>query len=122
MFDVDSFEHILAIVRTCVAANRADLIEGALIDRQHVSAVMAKIEAERTAHPAPAASRALFGEPDPATRDALAEAVRKRSAAAGRPGTVLAQQTQAAHPPIIGYLLSVPLRDNRVFPEIVAEL
>jgi len=36
MFDVDSFENILAIVRTCVKANRADLIESALINRQHV--------------------------------------------------------------------------------------
>jgi hypothetical protein len=52
MIDVDSFENILSVVRTCVSAGRADLIEQALIDRQHVSAVVARIEAERTAVPA----------------------------------------------------------------------
>jgi putative tryptophan/tyrosine transport system substrate-binding protein len=43
-------------------------------------------------------------------------------AAASRPGTGLAQQTQAAHPPIVGFLNTVPVRINPVFREIVAEL
>jgi hypothetical protein len=85
MLDVDSFQNILEIVRCCVKANRADLIEPALIDRQHVGDVRAKIATERTARPA-AASRSLFGEPTPAQRDALTEAVRRRYAAmAGKP-------------------------------------
>ena len=77
MLDIDSFDNILAIVRTCVQAGRADLIEGALIDRQHVSAVVTRIESERATRSA-AAGRSLFGDPDPATRDKLIEATRKR--------------------------------------------
>jgi len=42
------------------------------------------------------------------------------AAAASRPGTALAQQTQAGHPPIIGWLLVQ--RPNPIFHEIIAEL
>jgi hypothetical protein len=79
MFDVDSFKNILAIVRACVKANRADLIESALINRQHAGEVTARIESERATRPAaPSSSRSIFGEPTPEQRDVLAEAVRKR--------------------------------------------
>jgi hypothetical protein len=93
MLDVDSFNHIIEVVRTCVAAGRADLIEPSLIDRQHVADVRARIEADKAkplraaaagspAAPQPAAGttsrRSLFGEPTAEQRDALAEATRKR--------------------------------------------
>jgi hypothetical protein len=80
MLDVDSFQNILEIVRCCVAAGRPELIEQALIDRQHVGEVRAKIESERAARPA-AASRSVFGGPSPEQLDALTEAVRRRFAA-----------------------------------------
>jgi hypothetical protein len=70
-----------------VRANRADLIEGALIDRQHASAVMARVEIERAARPAPAAaSRSIFGDPTPEQRDALAQAICRRFEAYAKGG------------------------------------
>jgi hypothetical protein len=78
MFDADSFENILAIVRLCVASNRGDLIEPSLVDRQHVSAVMAKIEAERTARRPADQGRSSLDGPTPEQADALAEAVKRR--------------------------------------------
>jgi hypothetical protein len=79
MMDVDSFDNILAVVRTCVRAGRSDLIEGALIDRQHVSAVAARIEAERRSARAPVSAAGSSG-------DALAAAVEKRFEAYARGG------------------------------------
>jgi hypothetical protein len=79
---VDSFENIIAIVRTCVQANRADLIEPSLIDRLHNGEVRAKIESERTARPAArpaAAASSIFGDgPTAEQRDALAAATKRR--------------------------------------------
>src|SRR5262245_45100029 len=44
-------------------------------------------------------------------------------AAASRPGVVLAQPAQGSqHPPIVGWLGSVPMRPNPIGDEIVAEL
>lgn len=79
MLDVDSFDNLLSIVRTCIAANRVDLIEPSLIDRQHLSAVMARIETERASRPAgTTAAVSYFGGPTPAERDGLQAAVGKR--------------------------------------------
>jgi hypothetical protein len=78
MLDVDSFDNIISIVRACVAANRADLIEPSLIDRLHVGEVATKIESERAARPAAAANNSIFGGPTPAEADALAAAIEKR--------------------------------------------
>jgi len=102
MFDADSFSNIIEVVRCCVRAGRADLIEPALIDRLHVGEVAARIEAERTAAGRPAA--APRSEVAPAARggvtaddleraaqarfraqnppDPLADAIRKRFVAA----------------------------------------
>jgi hypothetical protein len=78
MLDVDSFQNILEIVRVCVKANRADLIEPALVDRQHVSEVREKITSERTTRPA-ASSRSLFGDgPTPQQQDSLAASIKRR--------------------------------------------
>jgi hypothetical protein len=80
------FDNTIAIVRTCVNANRADLIENALFERQSVSALRAQIESERAeseraTRPA-TASRSLFGDgPTPQQRDALAAAIKRRSEA-----------------------------------------
>jgi hypothetical protein len=89
MLDRDSFQNLIEVVRCCVAAGRADLIEPSLIDRQHVGEVRAKIESERAARPAPlpaaAANNSIFGGPTP---DALTAAIKKRfevqNAKAGR--------------------------------------
>jgi hypothetical protein len=75
-----------AIVRTCVLAGRPELIESALIERQHAGDVATRIERERAAQPvartapsSPApASGSIFSEPTPAQRDALTKAVRRR--------------------------------------------
>ena len=72
------FNGTLTIVRTCVNAGRPDLIEDALFERLSVSDLRAKIEAERPAAPAPAASPSVFGEPTPQQRDALAAAIQRR--------------------------------------------
>jgi hypothetical protein len=71
MLDVDSFNNIIEVVRTCVRAGRADLIEPALIDRQPASAVVARIEAERRSARAPASAAGT-------SADALAIAVERR--------------------------------------------
>ena len=82
------FNHVLSIVRTCVNAGRADLIEDGLFDRLSLSELRAKIEAEGAAHPAAAtttapaaASRSSFGEPTAGERDVLAAVLQKRFAA-----------------------------------------
>jgi hypothetical protein len=85
----DRFDNILAVVRTCVRAGRADLIEPALIDRQHVSAVAAQIDAERRSSRAPASAAGSSG-------DALAAAVERRFRAYAQGGEVNAG---AAAPP-----------------------
>jgi hypothetical protein len=86
MFDADSFQNIILVVKACVAAGRADLIESALVDRLHVSEVHTRIEAERAglapARPAAApgnSARLWDGGPTREQADALAEATRKRS-------------------------------------------
>jgi hypothetical protein len=74
------FDNTIAIVRLCVNAGRADLIEDALFDRPSVSDLRAKIEAERpTRSPAAPVSRSLFGAgPTPQQADALAAAIKRR--------------------------------------------
>ena len=84
------FNETIAIVRTCVNANRADLIEDALFDGKTASDVRAMIgatiEIERPSRPATAnttapaaASRSIFGDgPTPQQRDALAAAIKRR--------------------------------------------
>ena len=76
------FNETIAIVRLCVNANRADLIENALFDRQSASDVRAMIggmiESERTSRPAAATTPLFPGGPTPQQRDALAAALKKR--------------------------------------------
>ena len=73
------FNNTIAIVRTCVNANRADLIENALFDGQSVDELRAIIDSERPTRPAAARSnRSRFDGPTPQQRDALTEAVRRR--------------------------------------------
>ena len=76
------FDNTIAIVRLCVNAGRADLIEEALFDGLSASDLRAKIESERTARPAarPAAAvRSIFGDgPTPEQRDALAAGIKRR--------------------------------------------
>jgi hypothetical protein len=110
MLSADAFENLLSIVRTCVAAGRAELIEPSLIDRLHVGEVQARIEADKakpaaTLAPATPRHRSLFGEPTPemwamlreatnrrlypertAQPDTLAEAVERRFRSYGRAG------------------------------------
>jgi hypothetical protein len=82
MLDRDSFQNIIEVVRCCVQAGRADLIEAALTDRLHVGEVSAKIASEQAARPAAqpaaAASGSIFGGPTPAQRDQLATVLEKR--------------------------------------------
>jgi hypothetical protein len=83
MSEAASFNNTIAIVRACVNAGRADLIEDALFARQDVAEVQAKIERERAPQPAAAAAtapanRSIFGEPSPAERDKLAVALQRR--------------------------------------------
>lgn len=88
MPDLD-FDSTIAIVRLCVNANRADLIEDALFDRKTAGDVRAMIgatiESERAARPAArpaaAANNSIFGGPTPEQADALTKAVRQRIAA-----------------------------------------
>jgi hypothetical protein len=78
------FNDTLEIVRNCVNAGRADLIEEALFGRLSISDLRAKFEAEYVA-PAKAAAkpaagtRSIFGDgPTPEQRDALAAAIKRR--------------------------------------------
>jgi hypothetical protein len=87
MLDVDSFNNIIEVVRTCVRAGRADLIEPALIDRQPASAVMARIEAERRSARVPASATG--------STDALAVAVERRFRAYRTGGEVNADAAAA---------------------------
>ena len=76
------FDNTLAIVRICVNANRPDLIESALFDRQSASDVRAMIgatiESERSSRPAAATTPVFPGGPTPQQRDALAAAIKRR--------------------------------------------
>ena len=63
------FDDTIAIVRICVNANRADLIENALFDRQSASDVramiVAMIESERPSPPAAATTPLFSAGPTP---------------------------------------------------------
>lgn len=76
MLDADSFNHVLDIVRVCLAANRADLIEPALLERRSVSEVRATISAAAPAAPQPV--KVTFTKPTPAEAAALGVAIANR--------------------------------------------
>ena len=83
--DHDRLQATIAVTRACTDAGRLDLLEGALratwFDGKAAGLAWFRLRVEG---PKPAKSAAVGGSgfgPDPATRDALAEAVRTRFAA-----------------------------------------
>jgi hypothetical protein len=81
-----SIDDAVEIAELCLLAGRPERIAEFLGDRLTPGLVRDRLSAAPVPAAQPAASRSIFGEPTPAERDALTEAVRRRFEAMAKGG------------------------------------